>query len=72
MNKIIIIIIQILTKMGGIFSFIGISLSIFNWNLKNFITYLICLLTFYYIHIKIKYYNDTNQTTKNRLNFILL
>lgn len=57
MNKIII---QILTKIGGIFSFIGMSLSIFDGDLQNGIGYLIFLLIFYYTHIKIKDNNEPN------------
>ena len=52
--------IQMLTKIGGIFSFIGMPLSIFNGDLQNGLGYLIFLLIFYYTHIKIKDNNEPN------------
>ena len=52
--------IQMLPKIGGIFSFIGMSLSIFDGDLQNGLGYLIFLLIFYYTHIKIKDNNEPN------------
>ena len=50
--------IQMFNKIGGIFSFIGMSLSTFDGDLQNGLGYLIFLLIFYYTHIKIKENNE--------------
>ena len=52
--------IQMFNKIGGIFSFIGMSLSTFDGDLQNGLVYLIFLLIFYYTHIKIKDNNEPN------------